>query len=679
MTEPGLPARGIFGRPLLMALLVALPFVVYSNNYRHDFALDDAYTIVGNTSLRSLHEIPRYFVDPSTYTSIREQAEYRPILQTTYALNYRISGYDTWSWHLTQILLHVAVTLGLFALARRVLILVGDNRPNGIAFAAAAIFAVHPAAAGVVDYLNARSSLLTAAFLLPALLAYARWADTPRYSRPQWVTALLYTLALFTKVEAVGALGALWAFELWQRARETPGVSLPRAFYASFDRRTWMRLAPALAITAVYFVIRSRVMAPFPLSDARHAADVGAYEYFVTQLTAWWYYVYRVVAPVRLIADYLAYPVYRSWLEPVVLLSASGWLAIVTVLVACWRRAPYLLFLAVAAFALLSPTSTIAPLAEMVNEHRPYLPMGILSLVPIIPAGVALRSWPTGHARRALAGAAMLMFLALGAMTYRRNEVFSTTKNYWADVLAKAPSARAYLNHGLALMRENDMGGALRDYRRSLELAPNWYFTHIDIGIAYQQLNQLDSARAAFDRAVAYDRFSGLALTWRGEFRLAQRDYAGARDDFAQSDPIALHRYRNAKGLAAAAAGLGDTAEVTRQTNRMVSIDRPAALADIAARTSTAEAAPDPQQQLMTRGLDALRAGDPTAAAARFRELLALNPAHYGAHYQLAMALDRLGRTDEARLLWQRVLRLAEGYGDQSTIRSARERLARRP
>ena len=219
--------------------------------------------------------------------------------------------------------------------------------------------------------------------------------------------------------------------------------------------------------------------------------------------------------------------------------------------------------------------------------------MGILSLAAIIPIGIALRSWPSGNARRALFTSAVLVLVALGAMTYKRNEAFATTKSYWSDVLAKAPSERAYLNHGLALMRENDMDGALRDYRHSLELAPNWYFTHIDLGIAYQHLNQPDSARAAFDRAVALDRMSGLALTWRGEFRLAQGDYAGARDDFAHSDPVALHSYRNAKGLAAAAAGLRDTAEVSRQTNRMLSIDREAALADIAARTPLSGASSD--------------------------------------------------------------------------------------
>lgn len=656
-------------RWLHIAVLAAAPFLVYSNNYRHEYQLDDAYTIVTNTNVRSLTLAPRYFVDPATYTSIREQADYRPILQLTYALNYRLSGYAMWSWHLTQILLHALVTLGLYALCRRILQLIGDPTPDRIAFAAALIFAVHPAASGVVNYLNARSSLLTAAFILPALLAYMRPVESPADTRPQWRSAAFYTLALFTKVEAVGALGAFWAFELWTRQREAPDGTLARAIRASFDGRTLRRLAPALAITVVYFVLRARVMAPFPFEETRHAADVGAYEYFLTQLTAWWYYVYRWVAPVRLVADYLAYPVYRSWSDPTVLLAASAWIVVLALLMASWRRAPYLLVLALASLALLSPTSSIAPLAEMVNEHRPYLPIGILSLAAVIPIGTWLRRWPRDVSRSVLTVGGGAMLLSLGALTYRRNTVFATPMAYWEDVIAKAPSSRAHMNYGLALMRANDVPAALVQFRRSLEIAPYWYYTHINMGIAFQHVGQPDSARASFDRAVQYDRYSGLALTYRGEFRLAQRDYAGARDDFLQSSRVALHPYRNAKGLAAAYAALGDTAGFRAATARMLALDPVAAAADTPALTTTSEAGE------MARGLAELGNGRAADAVAAFRRVLALNPTHYGAHYQLAAALDRLGKRDEARIVWQRVLTMAEGYRDTSTARVARARL----
>jgi hypothetical protein len=119
----------IDSRWLAAALLIAAPFVVYSNNYRHEYQLDDAYTIVTNPSVRSLTLVPRYFVDPATYTSNREQADYRPVLQVTYALNYAMGGYETRWWHFTQILLHALVTLGLFALCRRVLELTGTPSP----------------------------------------------------------------------------------------------------------------------------------------------------------------------------------------------------------------------------------------------------------------------------------------------------------------------------------------------------------------------------------------------------------------------------------------------------------------------------------------------------------------------------------------------------------------------
>lgn len=582
LTHAAHTIRAVARKTLLpVAFLAALSFAVYANNYRHAYHLDDAYTLVNNPSVRSLDLVPRFFVDPATYTSLREQADYRPILQVTYALNYRIGGYDTWWWHFTQVLLHALVAIGVFIFARRVLTLLGTAQPTVPALFAASIFAIHPAASGVVNYFNARSSLLTAAFLLPALLAYLSPRDDAD-DQPRWLAAAWFALALFTKVEAVGALGAFWAFELWQRARRQPGIGLLAGVRATFDAGTLRRIAPALVVTAAYFVIRWRVMAPFPFADTRHAADVGAYQYFLTQLTAWWHYVARWVAPVALVADDLAYPVYRSIAHPVVLLALGGWLLVVAVLIAAWKRAPHFLCLAIAALALLSPTSSIAPLAEMVNEHRPYLPVGLLLSTLVAIAVARLRTALDAPPRRAIMAAAGVVCVALALLTYRRNEAFATPASYWRDVLDKAPSARAHLNYGLALAGGNDLSGALDHYHESLRLAPNWYYTHINLGVAYARMGQPDSARASYDRAVANDRYSGHALTWRGEFRLSQRDFAGARDDFMASSSVSLDVYRNTRGLATAYAGLGDVQASLEATERLLALDSATAVTHVA-------------------------------------------------------------------------------------------------
>ncbi len=82
-------------------------------------------------------------------------------------------------------------------------------------------------------------------------------------------------------------------------------------------------------------------------------------------------------------------------------------------------------------------------------------------------------------------------------------------------------------------------------------------------------------------------------------------------------------------------------------------------------------------QTLMAEGLDALyKRADPAAAVARFQEVLALNPDHYGATLQLAKALDRAGRPEEALPVWRKMLGMAESAGDAETLHTVRTRLA---
>jgi tetratricopeptide (TPR) repeat protein len=95
------------------------------------------------------------------------------------------------------------------------------------------------------------------------------------------------------------------------------------------------------------------------------------------------------------------------------------------------------------------------------------------------------------------------------------------------------------------------------------------------------------------------------------------------------------------------------------------------------ARARLGSASPDRHALLMTSGLNLMYdLNRPEDAAAEFRKILAENPDHYGATYQLATALDRSGRRDEARPLWEKVLGWAVTYKDAETEKTARERLA---
>jgi hypothetical protein len=86
--------------------------------------------------------------------------------------------------------------------------------------------------------------------------------------------------------------------------------------------------------------------------------------------------------------------------------------------------------------------------------------------------------------------------------------------------------------------------------------------------------------------------------------------------------------------------------------------------------------ASDREAELMEQGLEALHVQhDAALAADYFQKVLARNSEHYGATYQLAVSLDRLERSEEARVLWFRVLGMAEGYRDEQTAATARRRI----
>lgn len=79
---------------------------------------------------------------------------------------------------------------------------------------------------------------------------------------------------------------------------------------------------------------------------------------------------------------------------------------------------------------------------------------------------------------------------------------------------------------------------------------------------------------------------------------------------------------------------------------------------------------------LMQAGLDALfQRNDAATAAARFRDVLARHPEHYGAHVQLARVLDQQGNRAEAGVWWAKVLELAQLATDTALVRQATMRL----
>ena len=557
--------RSGFDLSSLKALLVGgllfllLGIGVYYNTFDHEFHLDSTWGLKENHAVRDLSNIPSYFKDPFTLTTLRANADYRPILQITYALNYAISEYNMWSWHLTQILLHVLNALFIVLLARKFLPYLIDNNntkwQQAIPWIIGLLFLLHPTASGVVNYHWARSSLLTTTFALPCILL---WTN----GRVYWA-GLFFALAMFTKVEAISILGVLLLWDIFmmnQSMNSSKGSSsnFIRDVIKCLNYKTLKRFSVILLITLVYFIIRNVVVPDF-IAESRQDADVGPYHYMITQISAWWHYIGNWWAPVNLIADDLSFPVYRSVLEPTVILAICGWIMVVIFLIKLYRTRPAYLIISLMALAIISPTSSIAPLAEMVNEHRPYMPIGILSIIWLVPLLNLIGQWllRSPLIKLMTVGGLVVVLLSFSFTTFQRNKAFTTWENYWSDVVTKAPSWRSHLNLGNSFMKKGDWGPAEFHLLKSVEYSNNFYAL-CSLGILNQSLGKSDRARQYYNKAVNVDIYNSIALEYRGAFLMTTKEYDLAFEDLINALPKAINIWPLYTKIAQAAAGKGD-------------------------------------------------------------------------------------------------------------------------
>src|SRR5207249_7300333 len=73
------------GGALLLAALVA----AYANHFHNSFHFDDAHTIVNNASIRELRNIPLFFTDATTFSSLPSNQSYRPLVSTLLWIHFR--------------------------------------------------------------------------------------------------------------------------------------------------------------------------------------------------------------------------------------------------------------------------------------------------------------------------------------------------------------------------------------------------------------------------------------------------------------------------------------------------------------------------------------------------------------------------------------------------------------
>lgn len=304
-----------------------------------------------------------------------------------------------------------------------------------------------------------------------------------------------------------------------------------------------------------------------------------------------------------------------------------------------------------------------------------------------------------------------LVFSGIAAATIALVVVLATVRPFGprrpgagsAAASGSATAADPAADEVSAGLHATDPGLAVVHFQRALVLVPSHYGATFQLARALDRAGRKDEAQPIWERVLRMaEKYDDRSVIDAARERLADPMALGLDALYAKHDPTAaaarfrevLARNPRHYGATFQLATALDQAEKPAESRpiwaRMLAmaeaINDTATAAKARARLAEIEKLPtpkadaDPDAETMRLGLDALHTRrDPASAAALFRKVLAHNPEHYGATFQLATALDQANKPAEARPYWTQVLRMAEAVNDTVLVSTAHARLAKIP
>jgi tetratricopeptide (TPR) repeat protein len=596
-------------------LVIGVGLLVYCNSLRVGFLFDDAPHIVENARIRRLWPPGEVIAHTS-----------RPVVMLSLALNYAGGGLAPWGYHLFNVGVHILTALTLYGVARLTFLSevlrsrYGKAAP-GLAGVMALLWLVHPLQTESVTYVIQRGELLMGLFYLLTLYCVIRSAVPSgsiwwpvgavvscalgMASKPVMVTApmvvLLYDRAFLAKS---------WREVLQWRWR----------LYASLAA-TWLLLPLLLANGASEW------------KDSAGFAYGGlpALQYALTQPGVILHYLRLAFWPHPLCFDYgwnYGWPSAQTVEDALPELIVVG--ALLTATAWAWWRQPALGFVGLWFFLILAPTSSFVSVADLVVEHRMYLPLAAVVTVVSVGGFELERDLLSRRPQRqrilgGTVSAALVLLLSM--LTMQRNRDYRSELVLWQDTIAKSPNnPRAYNGVGLALAQASRVQEAIGPYEQALRIRSDYAEAHNNLGNALFQLGRETEAAEHYKQAL-------------------------------QIKPGFAEAYYNLGGTLAR---LGRMAEA------------------IGCFEQAARLKPDYLEAQYALGNALLQTGRPNDAIEHFERVLQISPDSAEAHNSLGTALWQSGRMLEAIEHFQRALRLRPDYADaRYNLRIALEKTGR--
>jgi tetratricopeptide (TPR) repeat protein len=435
------------------------------------------------------------------------------VLRVSFAADYAIVGLWVEVYHVNNLLIHLACGAVLFGIVRRNLSSrrIWGNRfeksAHWLAGAVAAVWLLHPLNTEAVTYTVQRAESLMGLFYLVVIYCLIR----------DWKLAAIMACALGMGTKETMATAPIMAL-IYDR------TFISWSFASALKKRPWMYAG----LAATWIIPAMAVLAG---SRSASVGSLAPLDYARTQLGVIAHYIALTFWPRNLVLDYYDWPIVHSW-------GSVGWggmlvaLLFIFSLISLWRK-PWLGFLGVWFFVILAPSSSMVPIfTEIAAEHRMYLPL-VAPMVLLVVGGWMILS--RGAPGAWIAGILLTILLAaLSTRTFLRNAEYQDPELIWTDnVIQRPANPRAHFNLGFTHMAMGRPREAAGEFRKALDLAPDYYAAASALGRALVgEGNSAEAEKFYTDEMSILPPFLPEAHLQRGRLRAARGDFTGAGDDF---------------------------------------------------------------------------------------------------------------------------------------------------
>lgn len=470
--------------PIFIISIVSL--AVYANTLRNGFVYDDAFTIVGNSFIRNLDNLPKLI--EKEYFGLSGEMTYRPIVTFSYFLDYALYGLAPWGFHLTNILLHATNGLLFYVFLllvygqiqievksqQSVLISLLANKPLLLTL----LFVTHPVLTEPVNAISYREDLLVFLFYITTLNLYLISRATPAETRRPFtanivysLSCITYSLALLSKEMAVTIPLIICCYE-WLCGDKKKGI-----FSKAFNPYNIGYIIVTLSYCYLYFYY-------FYNPVERITPDWALNERLLTIPWTISNYLKLIFLPISLSADYEILSV-KSLFSLLFVMPAVALFLILSAAYIVKRKNPDIAFGTLFFVLTLLPVYNIISIGNPFAERYLYLPTAGFMLA----AGFVMFKTSSSHEKHPKywqQGVVVVLVSVFFLLTVQRNHVWHDEYSLWSDALKKQPdSARAHLGMGTAYATKGLLDEAIREYKESVRLAPYYPDSFYGLGLAY--------------------------------------------------------------------------------------------------------------------------------------------------------------------------------------------------